>query len=118
MLICAFCATPVIGLLWVHSLWPAVSLIGIAAAAHQGWSANLYTLVSDLFPRREVASVVGIGGLAGALGGTLAAPGIGYWLGFSRDSYGPLFVIAGSAYLLAFCVIQLLTPKLEPARII
>jgi ACS family hexuronate transporter-like MFS transporter len=115
MLICALFATPVVGVLWTRSVWPAVVLISMAAAAHQGWSANLYTLVSDLFPRGTVGSVVGLGGLAGALGGAAVAYPIGMWLDFSHDAYGPLFVIAGSAYVLAFCVIQLLTPHLKRA---
>jgi len=117
MLLCALCATPVIGLLWVTTLWPAVALISLAAAAHQGWSANLYTLVSDLFPKRAVGSVVGLGGLAGAASGTLAASLTGRWLDFSHDKYGPLFVIAGSAYVVAFCMVQILTPHLKRASV-
>jgi ACS family hexuronate transporter-like MFS transporter len=113
MLICACGPVPVVALLFVKTLWPAVLLIGLAAAAHQGWSANLYTLVSDTFPRSAVASVVGLGGFAGALGGMLTAPMVGYWLDFSHDSYRPLFVVAGVAYLAALGVIQLLLPKLE-----
>jgi MFS transporter, ACS family, hexuronate transporter len=97
-------------------LWPAVAAIGAAAAAHQGWSANLYTLVSDTLPRGSVASMVGIGGLAGAVGGMLISPAIGYWLDFSHGSYRPLFVCAGTAYLLAFVVIQILVPRIEPVR--
>jgi len=117
MLICALMALAVISILFTGSLWPAVAAIGAATAAHQGWSANLYTLVSDTLPRGSVASVVGIGGLAGAVGGMLVAPAIGYWLDFSHGAYRPLFVCAGSAYLLAFCVIQILIPRVEPVRL-
>jgi ACS family hexuronate transporter-like MFS transporter len=117
MLICALGAVPVAGILWTRSLWPAVALISMAAAAHQGWSANLYTLVSDLFPKRAVGSVVGLGGFAGAISGTMSALFIGPWLDSSHRAYGPLFVIAGLAYVLAFCAIQTLTPHLKRASI-
>jgi ACS family hexuronate transporter-like MFS transporter len=117
MLICALGAVPVAGILWTRSLWPAVALISMAAAAHQGWSANLYTLVSDLFPKKAVGSVVGLGGFAGAISGTMSALFIGPWLDASHRAYGPLFVIAGLAYVLAFCAIQTLTPHLKRANI-
>ena len=113
MLICALMATPVMSLFYVKTLWPAVVLIGLAAAAHQGWSANLFTMASDAFPRRAVASVVGIGGLAGGVGGMLLQPAVGYWLDFSNKSYGPIFVVAGTMYLVSLALIHLLVPKLE-----
>jgi len=109
MLVCALAVTSVIVIAATHAgMWLAVALLGVATAAHQGWSANLYTLASDLFPRETVASVVGWGGLAGATGGMLIAPMVGYWLDFSHGAYGPLFAIAGSVYLAAFAVIRLL----------
>jgi MFS transporter, ACS family, hexuronate transporter len=117
MLICAALATPVISILFTGTLWPAVAAISAAAAAHQGWSANLYTLVSDTMPRGSVGTVVGLGGLAGAVGGMLVAPAVGYWLDYSHGAYRPLFVIAGCAYLTAFLVIQLLVPKVAPVAI-
>jgi ACS family hexuronate transporter-like MFS transporter len=114
MLVCAIAVLPVAGIMFVgHNLWLAVSLIGLAAAAHQGWSANLFTLPSDTFPRAEVGSVVGLGGFGGAVGGMLVAPLIGYWLDFSHGAYGPLFLVAGSMYLAALGIIHLLVPKLE-----
>lgn len=117
MLICACAATPIVLLMAVRGLWPTVALIGLAAAAHQGFSANLYTLVSDTFPRRTVASVIGVGGLVGGISGILAAPVIGYWLDFSHGAYRPLFVIGGIAYLAALAVIQTLVPKIgQPAQ--
>jgi ACS family hexuronate transporter-like MFS transporter len=107
MLICAIAVTPVIFVGLAHTnMWLAVALVGVATAAHQGWSANLYTLASDLFPRNAVGSVVGLGGLGGAVGGMLVAPMVGYWLDWSHGAYGPLFVIAGSIYLFAFAVIR------------
>jgi ACS family hexuronate transporter-like MFS transporter len=116
MLICAVMATPVMYMYNVKTLWPAVCLIGLAAAAHQGWSANLFTMASDAFPRRAVGSVVGIGGLAGAIGGMLVQPSVGKWLDFSHKSYGPIFFIAGTMYLIALLLIHLLVPKLELLR--
>jgi MFS transporter, ACS family, aldohexuronate transporter len=113
MLICAAGATPVISLAFVGSLWPAVALISFGTAAHQGWSANLYTLASDTFPRRAVGSVVGLGGLGGAIGGMLVAPAVGYWLDFSHCAYRPLFVGAGMAYLIALGLIHVMVPRLE-----
>jgi ACS family hexuronate transporter-like MFS transporter len=115
------CAAAVLAAMFVpqagDNMWLAVGLVAIAASAHQGWSANLFTLTSDLFPRRAVASVVGLGGMGGALGGMLAAGAVGWWLDFSGRAYGPLFITAGCMYLIALLVIHLLVPRLEPARI-
>jgi len=116
MLICAVSITPIAFAYRVSGLWPAVLLIGLAAAGHQGFSANLYTLTSDLFPTRAVGSVVGIGGMAGAVGGMFIAKIVGYVLQWT-GSYMIPFFIAASGYLVALAVIQILTPRLEPARI-
>jgi ACS family hexuronate transporter-like MFS transporter len=116
MFICAVCVVPIVFASQTSNLWVAVTLIGIAAAAHQGWSANIFTLVSDTFPRQAVGSVVGIGGMAGAVGGMLIARLVGEILE-RTGSYVPIFIIAGSAYLIALLVIHLLAPKLEPASL-
>jgi MFS transporter, ACS family, hexuronate transporter len=116
MLICALAVVPIIFASITSSLWVAVILIGIAAAAHQGWSANIFTLTSDMFPKQAVGSVVGIGGMAGAIGGMFIAKLVGYILD-TTGSYVPIFAIAASAYLIALLVIHLLTPRLEPANI-
>ncbi len=116
MLICAVSITPIVFAYRVSGLWPAVLLIGLAAAGHQGFSANLYTLTSDLFPTRAVGSVVGIGGMAGAVGGMFIAKIVGYVLQWT-GSYMIPFFIAGSGYLVALAVIQILTRRLEPASI-
>ncbi len=97
------------------NLWVAVALISVAAASHQGWSANLFTLPSDMLPKNAVGSVVGLGGMFGALSGALVAPAIGYWLDYSNKSYGPLFIVAGSMYLIALGIIHLIVPKIERA---
>jgi ACS family hexuronate transporter-like MFS transporter len=116
LLICALCVVPIVFAYRMESLWGAVLLIGLAAAAHQGFSANLFTLASDLFPTQAVGSVVGIGGMAGAIGGMLMAKIVGYMLQWTGSYMIPFFV-AGSAYLLALAIIQVLTPRLEPAPI-
>jgi ACS family hexuronate transporter-like MFS transporter len=116
MLICAIGVTPVVYAYRVESTWSAVLLIGLAAACHQGFSANLYTVTSDMFPAQAVGSVTGIGGMAGAIGGLLIASVVGHVLQWT-GSYMIPFVIAGSAYLVALAMIQLLSPRLEPAKI-
>jgi ACS family hexuronate transporter-like MFS transporter len=114
MLVCAVCVVPIVFASRVSNLWAAVTLIGIAAAAHQGWSANIFTLVSDMFPRRAVGSVTGIGGMAGAVGGMLIALVTGEILQ-RTGSYVPIFAVAGCTYLLALLVIHLIAPRLDPA---
>jgi ACS family hexuronate transporter-like MFS transporter len=116
MLTCALAVVPIIFAATVQSMWLAVGLVSIAAAAHQGWSANLYTLVSDMFPRQAVGSVIGFGGMAGAVGGMLIAKVTAYLLEFT-GSYVTVFFVAGSAYLLALAVIHALVPRLEPVKL-
>jgi ACS family hexuronate transporter-like MFS transporter len=116
MLICAFAVTPIIFAANVKSLWVAVALIGLAAAAHQGWSCNLFTTTSDMFPRQAVGSVVGIGGMAGALGGATMAVATGYILQSTGQNYSIVFMIAGTAYLVALLVIHMLVPNLDPVE--
>ncbi|MDQ1638954.1 MAG: transporter, family, hexuronate transporter [Pyrinomonadaceae bacterium] len=116
MLICAVCVVPIVFVSQTANIWVAVALIGLAASAHQGWSANVFTMTSDLFPRRAVGSVVGIGGMAGAVGGMLIAKVVGYVLQWT-GSYLPIFIIAGSAYLTALLVVHLLVPRFTPARV-
>ncbi|WP_420145614.1 MFS transporter [Sphingobium sp.] len=112
MLICACAVVPVFFAQSIDNLWVAVLIIGIATAAHQAFSANLYTLPSDLFPRGAVGSVVGIGGTLGAVGGMVMAKYAGYVLD-SIGSYTPLFAVAASAYFVALLAVHLLSPRLE-----
>jgi ACS family hexuronate transporter-like MFS transporter len=116
MLLCALCVVPVVFAARIQSMWGAVLLIAIAAAAHQGFSANLLTLPSDTFPTQAVGSVVGMGGMAGAIGGMLIAEIVGYTLQWT-GSYIVPFLMASLAYLLALAALQLLAPRLEPAKI-
>ena len=116
LLVCALSVVPIIFAPGVHSTWGAILLLGLAAAAHQGFSANLFTLPSDTFPSKAVASVVGIGGMAGAIGGMIIAVIVSHLLQWT-GSYTIPFLIAGFAYMVALGVIQFLAPKLETARI-
>lgn len=110
----ALSVVPVASIMFTGSnLWLTVAILGLATAAHQAWSANLYTLASDSFPRSAVASVIGLGGFGGSMGAMLVAKLIGWWLDKSHNSYGPIFLIAGGAYLLAFVIIQLLVPRIK-----
>jgi ACS family hexuronate transporter-like MFS transporter len=113
MLTCALAVVPILFAAKASSLWVAVGLVSLATAAHQGWSANLFTLVSDCFPRHAVGSVVGIGGFGGAVGGMVIATFTGLVLQFT-GSYVPMFVMAGSAYLVALLIIHVLVPRLGP----
>jgi ACS family hexuronate transporter-like MFS transporter len=107
---------PIVAAASVRSLWGVVALVSLATAGHQGWSANMFTFASDLFPRRAVASVVGIGGFGGAVGGMCIAAFTG-WVLQVTGSYLPMFIIAGSTYLIALCIIHFLAPRMEPAQI-
>jgi ACS family hexuronate transporter-like MFS transporter len=112
MLVCALFAVPIVLAPNVTSTWTAVLLIGLAAAAHQGFSSNLLTLPSDMFPAKAVASVVGMGGMAGALGGILIAKIVSHILQWT-GSYTVPFLIAGFAYLFGLSVIHSFAPRLE-----
>jgi len=99
---------------YVENLWLAVLLFGLAAAAHQGWSANIFTTSSDMFPRRAVGSVVGVGGMAGAIGGAIMAVATGVLLERTGGNYMLIFFAVGPAYLIALGIIHLLVPRLQP----
>lgn len=116
MLICALCVVPVFAAPFIHHLWTVVALVGLATAAHQGWSANLFTLPSDMFPKAAVGSVIGIGGMSGAVGGVLLQIATGFIVGLTH-SYVPLFAIACLAYLGSLLIINAITPKLAPAQL-
>jgi ACS family hexuronate transporter-like MFS transporter len=115
MLVCACLVVPVFAATILKSEWAAIALISVAAGAHQGWSANLFTTSSDMFPRNAVGAVVGIGGMAGSVGGALFAFFAGHILQLAH-SYTSLFGIASSAYLLALLVLYVLAPGLRKAE--
>ena len=114
MLICALAVMPVLYAPYTHNMWVVVALVGLAGAAHQGWSANIFTVASDLFPKAALGSVTGIGAMTGAVTGFLAQLEIGKIV---RVSYMPCFIYAGLAYAVALLIIHLLSPRLEPAKL-
>jgi len=112
MLFCAILVVPIFAAAGVKSVWTAIALISIAAGAHQGWSANLFTTVSDMFPRSAVGSVVGIGGMAGSIGSVLFAFFAGHALQLTH-SYASLFAMASTAYLIALIFLYAFAPGLK-----
>lgn len=116
MLVCALCVVPIVFAAKASSLWVAVALVSLGMSAHQGWSANLYTITSDMFPRKAVGSAIGIGGTVGALGGMFTATAAGYILQVT-GSYYSLFFIASVMYLTALAVIHAMVPRLEAADV-
>jgi len=116
MFVCACCVVPIFTAGHLHSEWTAIGLLGLATAAHQGWSANILTTASDMFPRSAVGSVVGIGTSAGSAGGMLLAASAG-WILQITHSYVSLFILASSVYLLALFIIALLAPGLRKVEL-
>lgn len=125
MLIYALCVIPVVfaQLAGSYNMWFAVFIIGFAASAHQAWSANIFTTASDMFPKRAVASVVGIGGMAGSFGGILIAWVAGILfdhyktLGKIETGYHIMFIVCGSAYIIAWVIMHFLAPRLKMAEV-
>jgi MFS transporter, ACS family, aldohexuronate transporter len=112
MLLASILVLPVTLAMYADNLWLAVAVVGAATAGHQAFSANLYTFPSDVFPRQAVASVVGIGGTAGAIGGMLMSKYAG-WVLDSVGSYTPIFMVAGAVYFLALAAIHVLSPRMQ-----
>ena len=110
------CAVPMVGVVAAPNPLVAVLVIGIGTAAHQAFSSNIFAMITDLYPRRAVATIAGMGGMAGAIGGIMIAQATGWTLELT-GSYWPIVIYAGLAYLLAATVIHLLVPRMEPARI-
>ena len=115
LLICAILVTPIYFVSGMADLWPAVFLIGLGMAAHTGWSANMYTLATDFFPKRDVGTVVGFIGMAGAIGGMLMATATGHLLE-ATGSYKSIFIVAASMYGLALVLIHLLVPDIDSVK--
>ncbi len=116
LLVCSLCIVPVFAtpLVPVAHVWWAVALVALAAAAHCGYAANLFTLVSDTVPRQAVGSVVGIGGMAGSIAGMAFAQVVARVLHATNNNYVVPFAIAATTYSLALLLIHLLLPRLEP----
>lgn len=116
MLFCAVAVIPVIGVHYATHLWTAVGLMGLAAACHQGFAANVFTLASDMFPRQAVGSVTGLGGMVGALGGFIFQMAVGR-IKAATGSYFTVFIIAASIYLVAVVLMQIVSPRCERANV-
>jgi MFS transporter, ACS family, hexuronate transporter len=113
MLIAAVAILPTMFAPAANALWLSVTIVGVAALAHQWWSANIFTLASDMFPRRSLGTVVGIGGFAGAMGGVLFQRATGVVLQSNGDDYTPIFIVCGLAYVSALLIIHLLVPRVQ-----
>jgi ACS family hexuronate transporter-like MFS transporter len=111
ILICALCVVPIIFIMNTSNIWVAVGLISLAAAAHQGWASNIYTVVSDIYPKNAVGSMTGLAGFAGSMGGVLASAGVGLILQ-ATGSYLLIFTMAGSAYLIAWLILKLMIKRI------
>jgi ACS family hexuronate transporter-like MFS transporter len=116
ILICALIIMPVILVSQVHIIWISVLLITCAAFGHMAWASNIFTIVSDIYPKDAVGSMTGIAGFAASVGGILSAPFIGYLLDVT-GSYVIIFMMAGSVYLLAWLVLKLMIPEIQPLTI-
>jgi ACS family hexuronate transporter-like MFS transporter len=117
-LVCAFFALPVMLVPHIDSMWMSVALIAVAAGGHCGWSANIFSLMSDIFPRKATASVTGIGGFAGAVGGALIAQLVGGLLqNLGMDGYVIPFLIASTGYFIALAIMHLLIPEIKPLNL-
>ncbi len=115
LLICAILVIPIYWASGIDDLWPAVILIGLGMAAHTGWSANMYTLATDFFPKKDMGTVVGFIGMSGAVGGMLMASATGHLIE-ATGSYNILFVIAASMYAIALLIIHLLVPNIDAEK--
>jgi len=118
LLACGFFAVPVILVPYTVKLWPAVALIALAAGGHCGWSANIFSLMSDIFPKKATGTVAGFGGFSGAVGGAIVAYGVGKILqNTGTGGYAIPFAVAGTGYLAALLIIHLIVPKIKPVNL-
>jgi ACS family hexuronate transporter-like MFS transporter len=122
MFLFALCVLPIFGARYATNIWQAVGLISLAAAAHQAWSANIFTTASDMFPKQAISSVVGIGGMAGSVGGIFFPLLIGVILETYKEAgnltagYNIIFTMCACSYLLAWVIMHLITPKMKPVK--
>jgi ACS family hexuronate transporter-like MFS transporter len=123
MFMFALCVLPIFGARYATNIWQAVGLISLAAAAHQAWSANIFTTASDMFPKQAISSVVGIGGMAGSVGGIFFPLLIGVILETYKEAgnltagYNIIFTMCACSYLLAWVIMHLITPKMKPVKV-
>ncbi|MGF7077673.1 MFS transporter [Mucilaginibacter sp. UYCu711] len=113
--ICAMLVLPLVFATQVQNIWLVVIIIGMATAAHQGWASNIFTVISDIYPKQAVGTMAGLSGFTGAIGGALAASFVGLILKFT-GSYMPIFLIASTMYILAWLILKLMIPKISPIK--
>jgi len=113
ILICALAVLPIVLVSQVHSLWIVIILISMAAAGHQGWASNIFTIVSDIYPKKAVGTMVGLSGFAGAIGGALSASFVGLLLE-NYGSYFPIFLLASSVYLINWIILKIFIYEIKP----
>jgi ACS family hexuronate transporter-like MFS transporter len=124
LLVSAFCVVPIIATRYASDMWLVVALISLSVAANQAWSANIFAIVPDMFPKRAVSSVVGLGGMAGAIGSVLFPIFIGFILDLYKNAgnivagYNIIFLICGSSFLIAWVIIHFLSPNMRKAEIV
>jgi MFS transporter, ACS family, hexuronate transporter len=117
ILICALLVLPLLFVSQISNLWMVAVVVGFAAAAHQGWASNIYTIVSDIYPKNTVGTMIGLSGFTGAIGGALSASFVGLILNFT-GSYTVIFVVASSMYLLAWLVLKIFIPRIEEIKLV
>jgi ACS family hexuronate transporter-like MFS transporter len=123
LLVSAFCVIPIIATRYTTDMWTVVALISLSVAANQAWSANIFAIVPDMFPKKAVSSVVGLGGMAGAIGSVLFPLFIGFILDFYKNAgnivagYNIIFIVCGSSFMIAWIIIHFLVPKMEKVKI-
>lgn len=123
LLVAAFCVIPIIATRYTTDMWIVVALISLSVAANQAWSANIFAIVPDMFPKRAISTVVGLGGIAGAIGGVLFPLFIGFILDYYKNSgniiagYNIIFLVCGSSFLVAWIIIHFITPKMGKANL-
>jgi ACS family hexuronate transporter-like MFS transporter len=123
LLVAAFCVIPIVATRYTTDMWFVVALISLSVAANQAWSANIFAIVPDMFPKKAISSVVGLGGMAGAIGSVLFPLFIGFILDYYKNSgniiagYNIIFLICGSSFLIAWIIIHLLAPKMEKVKL-
>lgn len=123
MFVFAICVMPIFTVQYFHNMWVVVALISLAAAAHQAWSANIFTTASDMFPKKAVSSIIGIGGMAGSVGGIIFQPLVGGILDYftriksATLGYNFIFMICGVAYMVAWLVMHFFAPKMTRVQL-
>ena len=115
ILISALIILPVMLVLQTQNLWVAIGLIALAAAGHQGWASNIFTIVSDIYPKKAVGSMVGLSGFAGAVGGALSATFVGLLLEFT-GSYFLIFLLASTVYMVNWLILKVFVKEIKPIQ--